>query len=167
MPQFNPAWFASQVFWLVVSFGMLYGLIAYVIIPRITSVLDERARSIKSDLARANAARREASELEREAEVMREEARGKARAILSKARREIAADQAHREAAFVKRLDDATRAAEQRIATARFQAYKESEAIAVELAQLLSERIISTKLSAQAAKRAVANVVREREEHVS
>ena len=53
MPQFDPASFASQLFWLVVTFVALYWVVAKIGIPRIGEVLEQRARVIQDDLDRA------------------------------------------------------------------------------------------------------------------
>ena len=46
MPQFDPATFAPQIFWLVVTFIALYGVIAKFAIPRIGEILEQRARLV-------------------------------------------------------------------------------------------------------------------------
>ncbi len=55
MPQFDPATFAPQIFWLVVTFIALYGVIAKFAIPRIGEILEQRARLVQDDLDRAAA----------------------------------------------------------------------------------------------------------------
>ena len=59
MPQFDPASFASQIFWLAVTFTLLYWVVAKLAIPRIGEVLDQRARVIQEDLDRALALKAE------------------------------------------------------------------------------------------------------------
>ena len=53
MPQFDPSTFASQLFWLFVTFVALYWVIARIAVPRIGEVLEQRARVIQDDLDRA------------------------------------------------------------------------------------------------------------------
>ena len=53
MPQFDPSTFASQIFWLVVTFAALYWVVAKIAVPRVGQVLDQRARVIQDDLDRA------------------------------------------------------------------------------------------------------------------
>ncbi len=53
MPQFDPTSFASQLFWLVVTFVALYWVVAKIGIPRIGEVLEQRALVIQDDLDRA------------------------------------------------------------------------------------------------------------------
>ena len=53
MPQFDPSSFASQLFWLLITFVALYGIISRIAVPRIGEVLEQRARVIQDDLNRA------------------------------------------------------------------------------------------------------------------
>lgn len=53
LPQFDPTWFASQVFWLVISFAVLYMIFAKKTLPEISSVIENRKNHIDSDLETA------------------------------------------------------------------------------------------------------------------
>jgi len=53
MPQFDPSTFASQLFWLLVMFVVLYWIVSKIAVPRIGEVLEQRARVIQDDLDRA------------------------------------------------------------------------------------------------------------------
>ena len=46
MPQLNPEFFISQLFWLVVSFSFLLFFLWRFSLPRISSVLDKREKKI-------------------------------------------------------------------------------------------------------------------------
>jgi F-type H+-transporting ATPase subunit b len=64
VPQFDPSSFASQVFWLLVSFALLYLLMARVVLPRIGFVVEQRAQKIAQDLDVARTAGAEATSLQ-------------------------------------------------------------------------------------------------------
>ena len=59
-PPFDPSHFASQLFWLAISFGAFYFFISRVALPRIGDVLETRATRIAKDLNEANAMKAEA-----------------------------------------------------------------------------------------------------------
>ena len=54
MPQLDPTYWASQAFWLILVFTILYISIAKFYLPKIKSNLDDRENKIKEDLEAAN-----------------------------------------------------------------------------------------------------------------
>ena len=54
MPQLDPKYWASQAFWLILVFSMLYISIAKFYLPKIKKNLDDRENKIKEDLDEAN-----------------------------------------------------------------------------------------------------------------
>ena len=50
MPQLEITTYPSQIFWLVVSFLVLYLIMSRVIIPKISSVIKSRESEIKNDI---------------------------------------------------------------------------------------------------------------------
>ena len=64
MPQLNPEFFISQLFWLVVSFTFLFIFLWRISLPRIGSVLEKRANKIKEDIKMAKNYQAEAEEIQ-------------------------------------------------------------------------------------------------------
>ena len=54
MPQLDPKYWASQAFWLILFFTILYISIAKFYLPKIKKNLDDRENKIKEDLDEAN-----------------------------------------------------------------------------------------------------------------
>ena len=54
MPQLDPTYWASQAFWLILVFTVLYISIARFYLPKIKNNLDDRENKIKEDLDSAN-----------------------------------------------------------------------------------------------------------------
>mgnify|MGYP001197281651 CR=1 FL=1 len=59
MPQFDPQYFASQFFWLALTFGLLYFLMSRVALPRIGEVIEERRDRIQRDIDAAEKMKRD------------------------------------------------------------------------------------------------------------
>ena len=59
MPQFDWTTISPQVFWLVISFAVIYWVVAKIAVPRVGEVLDQRARVIQEDIDRAAALKAE------------------------------------------------------------------------------------------------------------
>ena len=66
MPQLNPEFFVSQLFWLVVTFSFLLVFLWRISLPRIGSVLDKREIKINEDLAPAKKLQAEAENIQEE-----------------------------------------------------------------------------------------------------
>ncbi len=54
MPQLDPTYWASQAFWLILVFTILYIAISKIYLPKIKGNLDNRENKIKEDLDNAN-----------------------------------------------------------------------------------------------------------------
>ena len=141
MPQFDPSSFASQVFWLVVVFGILYMLMSRVALPRIGEVLEERSERIADDLDKAESLKRDTEQVIAAYESALEKARGEASAIMAKVAQDLAEQSAQREQAFNAELGDRIAAAETRISRARDQAAAEVRNIAAELATEVTAKL--------------------------
>ena len=72
MPQLNPEFFVSQLFWLVVTFTFLLIFLWRISLPRIGSVLEKREKKINDDIAAAK-------ELQEKAEAIQKILEGKLR----------------------------------------------------------------------------------------
>ena len=66
MPQLDFSTFASQIFWLAVTFGLLYFTLARHSLPRVREVLQSRQERIRSDLDKAEESKRQAEAIELE-----------------------------------------------------------------------------------------------------
>ena len=64
MPQLNPEFFLSQIFWLVVTFSFLLIFLWRISIPRISLVLEKREIKINNDIEEAKKLQTEAEEIQ-------------------------------------------------------------------------------------------------------
>ncbi len=92
MPQLNFDWFPNQIFWLVVTLIVIYLVLTKVALPRIESVLSERAHAISNDLEQADALKQKAIEAEEAYNKALADARAEAGRIVAEAKAEIQKD---------------------------------------------------------------------------
>lgn len=144
MPQFNPAWFASQVFWLAIVFIGLYYVLSRVLLPRLAETIDQRAAKIAGDLERAEAARGQTEAVSQAYEAALAKARAEAHAAVAAANQEIAELTARRQAAFVAELQARTAEAEVRIGKIRADLKADARDIAAEVAGVLAAKLTGT-----------------------
>ncbi len=89
LPQLDFDTWPSQIFWLTVALVALYQLMTKIALPRISSVLEERADAIADDLDRAEEFKRKAEAAQEAYDKALAEARAKAQAIAAETRAEI------------------------------------------------------------------------------
>ena len=58
MPQLDPTYWASQAFWLILIFTLLYLALSKLFIPKIKESIDDRENKIKDDLDEAQKIKR-------------------------------------------------------------------------------------------------------------
>jgi F-type H+-transporting ATPase subunit b len=161
MPQFNPEWFASQLFWLAVTFIVLYLLMSRVALPRVAQILQERQEKVSDDLAKAERLKAEAQEIAESYEASLQEARSEAQKVLRQTGEEIAAEQAKRHEAYGQELNKKVEEAEARIETARAEALENLQGMAADVAQSATVKLIGGRLGKAKAEAAVKQVMGE------
>jgi F-type H+-transporting ATPase subunit b len=147
--------FASQLFWLVVTFGLVYLVVGRGMLPKIEATVDARDKQISGDLAAAEAARRTAEEIEEANRIRAEANRAEALKVTQAAK-----DAAGRESEQrVKGADAVTAtkvaAAEARIREASQAAMGDIEIVAAEAAQQMVSRLTGKAVSRDQADTAV------------
>src|SRR6185295_14674081 len=141
MPQLTqlPDIFWSQLFWLVVVFGITFFVIGRGMVPKIQSTVDAREKQIADDLAKAQAARTAADETEAAWRARMDAARAEAARIAQEAKQDSARKTKVKAAAD--KINLKVEAAEMKIRDAVLAARAEIEAVAAELTQDLVSRL--------------------------
>ncbi len=89
MPQLNPEFFISQLFWLVLTFSFLLFFLWRISLPRISLVLEKRDNKINNDLNSAKKMRTEAEEIQAEIENQLKEAKENTNELIKSAVNEL------------------------------------------------------------------------------
>ena len=152
MPQLCDAWFANQIFWLVVALGSIYFLLTRIALPRLGAVLAERQGTITNDLAAAEDLKRQAEDAEAAYERALAEARSEAQRIGQEARDAIRADLDAAIAEADARIAERTAESEREIAGIREGAAQSVEAVAkdvaAEIVRVLGGRFEASEIDA-------------------
>ena len=82
MPQFNTKSFNSQLFWLIITFAILYLTITYFILPRIRENIRLRKNKIANDLERAENIKAEIENMISQSNIKLEEAKNQAQKMI-------------------------------------------------------------------------------------
>lgn len=161
-PPFDPSTFGSQLFWLVILFGLLYLLMSRVALPRVGSIIEERDRRIATDLADASRMKQESDAAVAAHEQALAEARKNGHAIAQKARdaakTEIAADRNRVEADLSGKLAKA----EAEIAAVKQRALSDVDAIARDAVEAMVEALVGASVGKSEVAKAVEAAMAER-----
>lgn len=159
MPQLDLSTYPSQIFWLVVTFVVLYLLMAHVALPRIEGTVEGRRRKVEGDLDRAARMKTEAEAVIAAYDKALADARHQAQLTLKETAETLAAAATLRQREAAARIAAQAATAERRIAAARDAAMAELRGVAVDVAQAATARLIGRTVDPGRAAAAVDRVL--------
>ena len=142
MPQLDPTWFASQLFWLAVCFVFLYLVLAKLVLPPLLAITGLRESTIAKDLEQAQSmkcqAERERTDYERLLADSRERAQQTVNNALSRQKVKAEADSRALDKQIEQKLSDASH----RISSKTAELKQALLPTAGELASLIVEKLV-------------------------
>jgi F-type H+-transporting ATPase subunit b len=161
MPQIDQiaSIYASQLFWLVVVFALIYFGIGKAMLPKIQRTVDDRDAKIAGDLAAAKAAREAADQADNayQSGLVASRNEAQAAAAAAKAKASVASE------ARIKQADaeiaHRVAHAEAALASARIAAVGQIELVAIEATQDIVERVAGLSVDKGQAAAAVADAM--------
>ena len=155
MPQFEPSSFASQIFWLVVCFAVVFLFAWRIALPRISATIDNRHQRIDGDIARAEELASEAEEVLAAYEAELAKARASAQEQLHLAAEAATAETDKRNAVLTEKLSAEASAAHTRIDDALQAAAANVNELVEDIAGQAVERLIGVRPDADTIRKAV------------
>ncbi len=140
-PPFDAATFASQLFWLAITFGALYYALSKIAIPRVSEILETRRARISGDLDAAIAAKKAADEAGVAYEKSLADAKASAQKNVQNLRDKLAAEADARRKALEADLNGKLAAAEEQIAAMKARAMTNVSAIAADAAAAIVRQV--------------------------
>ena len=140
-PPFEPSSFASQIFWLVITFVALYIIVSRVALPRVGSIIEQRRNTIDGDLAEAQRLKDESDKQIAAYEEELAQARAKAQTIGAETRDRLHAESETARKALEDQLAVKIADAEKAVAATRTAAMSNVRGIASDAAAAIDERL--------------------------
>ena len=140
-PPFDPTTFPSQLVWLVLTFAILYALMAKVALPKIGAIIDDRQKRIADDVAEAGKLKAESEAAVAAYEQALAEARARAQVIANETRDKQAAEADASRKTLEEQLNLKLADAEKTIAATKTAAMTEVRGIATDAAKAIVERL--------------------------
>jgi len=155
MPQLDPKYWLSQIFWVVIIFSLLYLILWRNILPKINENLENRKSQILNDIDEAQKFRDESEKKISEYNKILNEARQTAKNILDDTRKKINRDIENKEKQFNLDLDKEIKNAEKEIESLKQSSIKDVNNIAIQL----SADIVKTLVGAEVNRSSVSAIV--------
>lgn len=162
MPQLDISTYASQLFWLVVCFGVLYVLLSRLALPRIATALEERRDRIADELDQAAQMKSQSEEVLAAYEALLAESRERAHALAQETRHKLQQEAEAQRQKLDAELREKVADAEARIKDSRAQAREQLQGVSSELAGLILQRLVGTSVPQQQIDESVAKALKHR-----
>jgi F-type H+-transporting ATPase subunit b len=159
-PPFNSQTFPSQLVWLVITFVLLYALMAKWALPQVGRVIESRQKRIADDVAEAGKLKAQSDEAVEAYEKALADARARAQAIANETREKQAAEAEAARKKIEDELNGKLMESEKTIAATKQAAMANVRSIAQDAAAAIVERLIGSVPSDKAVADAVADVLK-------
>ena len=147
MLQLNPEFWISQIFWLTLTFGILYIVLSKLILPKISDNLESRKSQILENIEAAEKQRQNSEEKLKEYEEIVSKSKMEAKNIFNQAREKALKDISAKKDVLDKQIDDEIGKAEQEIKELQKGAADKINKIAIETSSELIQKLIGAEVN--------------------
>ena len=153
MPQLNPEFWISQIFWLIITFGILFIVLTKVILPKISDNLETRKSQILENIEIADRQKEESQKKIDEYEKIILDSKLKAKSYFNEAREKILDDINKKRSALEKDLDEEISEVEKELSDLKNKSGEKINKIAAEtsaelIKELIGEEVNSSSIAA-------------------
>jgi len=160
MPQLNPEFFVSQLFWLVVTFSFLLVFLWRISLPRIGNILEKRERKINEDLTAAKELQSEAENIQDKIEQQLKQARSDASELIKSSSASFQ-DKAQNEISKLeKELEEKINDSSKKIENSKNESLNQIQSQINEITKLTLSKVTSFEVTDDEIKNAVQNLER-------
>ena len=147
MPQLNPEFWISQIFWLILTFGILYIILSKLILPKISANLETRKSQILENIEAAEKQREDSEMKLKEYEEIISKNNLEAKTIFNQAREKALKDINAKKQVLDSQIDEEISKAEEEIKTLQNSAPDKINKIAIETSSELIQKLIGAEVN--------------------
>ncbi len=147
MPQLNPEFWISQIFWLVLTFGMLFIILSKLILPKISKNLEARKSQILENIEAAEKQREESENKIKEYEKIILNGKNEAKNYFNEARIKILKDINKKKEILKNEINKEIKAVEKEIIDLKNNAPEKINKIAIETSSDLIKKLIGIEVN--------------------
>lgn len=158
LPQLNPQWFPSQIFWLLIAVAMLYAFFSQKTLPQIGTALQSREDHVRNNIETAQKLREKAEQEKAAWEKAQFQTQEKSTDLFLKAEQDVRARAAAVTEELRIRSAKQVQDTEDYIAKAKKEAMESIHSVAAEMASLAAKKIVGISTDIDQAKTVVRNL---------
>ena len=147
MPQLNPEFWISQIFWLTLTFGILYVVLSKLILPKISANLELRKSQIQENIEAAEKQRESSESKLKEYDEIIQKSKLEAKNIFKDAREKVLKDINSKKEILDKQIDEEISNAEKEIEALKKGAAEKINKIAIETSSDLVKKLIGAEVN--------------------
>ena len=147
MPQLNPDYWVSQIFWVILIFGMLYVILWRTILPKINENLENRKAQILTDLDNAQKFEDKSKEKLSDYNKILNQAKQEAKKILDATKTKVNRDIENKKNQFNLEIKKEIEKAEKEIKTLKLSSIEDINKIAIETSSEIIRKIVDTEVN--------------------
>ena len=147
MPQLDPEFWISQIFWLTISFGFLFIFLSKFVLPRISENLENRKSQILENIEMAENHREESEAKVKEYEKIIEDSRLKAKGIINDAKIKIKSEINLKKDSLEKEINSEIVLAEKEIEDLKKRSPDKIQKIAIDTSKDLLKQLIGADIN--------------------
>ena len=147
MPQLNPEFWISQIFWLTLTFGILYIVLSKLILPKISANLELRKSQIQDNIEAAEKQRKDSESKLKEYDDIIFKSKLEAKNIFKDSREKVIKDINNKKETLENQINEEIKKAEKEIEVVKKSAPGKINKIAIEASSELVKKLIGAEIN--------------------
>ena len=147
MPQLNPEFWASQIFWLILIFSGLYIIVWKIFLPKITDSIENRKSRIISDLNETQKLKENAEKKLREYNKIIEDTKKEAKKIIDDNKKKLENDIKSKKKEFNEEIEKELMSVEKEIKSLKKLSISSINKIAAEVSSEVIKQLVGTSIN--------------------
>ena len=162
LPQLDPTWYASQSFWMLFTFCMMFLVMWRFVMPSMRATVDARRSRIENDLQKTEELKNEASRLLKELEETQKSVKLKSQTLFAQAQADAQELTQQMEEDFNARLSAHIAEKERGVEAAKTAAMQDINRISADLTGLIVQKIAGITVPAEELNKTTSSVMEKR-----
>ncbi len=160
MPQLNPEFWFSQIFWLIITFGLMFLILSKLVLPKISENLETRKAQISENIGAAEKQREESDAKLKEYDQLILNSKNEAKDYFNKAREKILKDVDKKRESLEKEINEEINKVEKEILDLKNKSPEKIRKIAAETSSDLIKQLIGVEVNNSSISAIVEDVTR-------